>query len=335
MPRAPHAPRQLADKILKGDRRALAQAITLVESSRAEHRVSAETLLSRLTPHAGRSMRIGITGAPGVGKSTFIDALGMAAIGSSHRVAVLSVDPSSQITGGSILGDKTRMQKLSRNSAAFVRPSPAGGTLGGVHKRTRESMLLVEAAGYDVVIVETVGIGQSETAVAGMTDVFLLLVLPGGGDELQGIKRGVVELADFVLVNKADGELLGAAKKTVAEYANAMRYMRTRALDRQVPVQTCSALNSEGIAGVWTQILDFHVALQAGGELTARRAEQSRSWLWSELSDCLLSRLRENMAVSALLPEVQRQVERGELAPTVAARKILSVLDNKGSRHDR
>jgi LAO/AO transport system kinase len=250
----------------------------------------------------------------------------MLAIEQSCTVAVLSVDPSSQLTGGSILGDKTRMQELTRNSAAFVRPSPAGGTLGGVHRRTREAMLLVEAAGYDVVIVETVGIGQSETEVAGMTDVFLLLLQPGSGDELQGIKRGVIEMADFILVNKADGDLRSAAQKTVADYANALRYLRARSANWQVPVQTCSALTGEGIATIWQQVCDYHDALEVNGELAVRRAEQSRTWLWAELSACLLASLRENAAVDALLPDIERRVERGKLAPTVAARQLLARL---------
>jgi len=326
MPTAPADPELLADEVLAGDRRALARAITLVESSRTEHRAAAERLLTRLTPHAGNSRRLGITGAPGVGKSTFIDALGMVAIAQGCKVAVLSVDPSSQLTGGSILGDKTRMQELTRNGAAFVRPSPAGGTLGGVHRRTRESMLLVEAAGYDVVIVETVGIGQSETAVAGMTDVFLLLILPGGGDELQGIKRGVVEMADFVLVNKADGELRSVAEKSVADYANALRYLRPRTSNWQVPVRPCSALTRDGIAEIWQQVCDYHADLLADGELPVRRAAQSRTWLWTELSECLLASLRENAAVNALLPDIERRVEQGELAPTVAARQLLTHL---------
>jgi len=323
---APADPEQTADKVLAGDRRALAQAITLVESSRPEHRAAAERLLTRLTPHAGGSRRLGITGAPGVGKSTFIDALGTLAIAQHCRVAVLSIDPSSQLTGGSILGDKTRMQELARDSAAFVRPSPAGGTLGGVHRRTRESILLVEAAGHDVVIVETVGIGQSEIAVADMTDVFLLLMLPSGGDELQGIKRGVVEMADFVLVNKADGELQTAAQKTAADYTNALRYLRPRTANRQVPVQTCSALTGAGIAEIWRQICDYHGALLSSSELTARRADQSRSWLWAELADCLLTSLRANAAVKTILPDIERQVEQGELAPTVAAQLLLARL---------
>jgi len=326
MPTATADPELLADEVLAGDRRALARAITLVESSRTEHRAAAERLLTRLTPYAGNSRRLGITGAPGVGKSTFIDALGMVAIAQGCKVAVLSVDPSSQLTGGSILGDKTRMQKLTRDGAAFVRPSPAGGTLGGVHRRTRESMLLVEAAGYDVVIVETVGIGQSETAVAGMTDVFLLLILPGGGDELQGIKRGVVEMADFVLVNKADGELRSVAEKSVADYANALRYLRPRTSNWQVPVQTCSALTGDGIAEIWQQVCGYHTDLLADGELPVRRAAQSRTWLWTELSECLLASLRENAAVNALLPDIERRVEQGELAPTVAARQLLAQL---------
>lgn len=323
MASAPADPERLADELLAGERRALARAITLIESTRPEHRADAERLLARLTPVRTTSRRLGITGVPGVGKSTFIDALGMVAIGERCRVAVLSVDPSSQLTGGSILGDKTRMQALARNPSAFVRPSPAGGTLGGVHKRTREAVLLVEAAGYDLVIVETVGIGQSETAVAGMTDVFLLLMLPGGGDELQGIKRGVVEMADFVMVNKADGELEHAARQTVADYANALRYLRPRTSHRPVPVTACSALTGAGIAEAWQQICTYHAELQASGELAKRRAEQARVWFWAELSEALLARLQGDATVKALLPDLERQVTEGSLAPTLAARRIL------------
>ena len=324
MPATPADFEQLADEVLAGDRRALARAITLMESSRADHRAAAERLLARVAPQAGKSRRLGITGTPGVGKSTFIDALGMLAIAQGCKVAVLSIDPSSQLTGGSILGDKTRMQELARSSAAFVRPSPAGSTLGGVHRRTRESILLVEAAGYDLVIVETVGIGQSEAAVAGMTDIFLLLILPSGGDELQGIKRGVMEMADFVLVNKADGDLQTAAQRTAADYANALRYLRPRTANRQIPVQTCSALTGDGIEAVWQQICDYHDALAAGGELTKRRAEQSKNWLWAELSESLLATLRNDAAVNAMLADIERRVERGELAPTVAANQVLA-----------
>lgn len=323
MAAAPADPERLAGELLAGERRALARAITLIESTRPEHRASAEQLLARLTPAAGKSRRLGITGVPGVGKSTFIDALGMVAIAAHCKVAVLSVDPSSQLTGGSILGDKTRMQALARHPQAFVRPSPAGGTLGGVHKRTREAVLLVEAAGYDLVIVETVGIGQSETAVAGMTDVFLLLMLPGGGDELQGIKRGVVEMADFVMVNKADGALALAARQTVADYANALRYLRPRTAHRQVPVTACSALTGDGVAEAWQQICAYHDELLASGELAGRRAVQARSWFWSELSDTLLARLRDDETVKALLPDIERQVAEGSLAPTLAARRII------------
>ncbi len=255
----------------------------------------------------------------------------MTAIGEQHRIAVLSVDPSSQLTGGSILGDKTRMHELARHPAAFVRPSPAGGALGGVHRRTRESMLLVEAAGYDLVIVETVGIGQSETAVADMTDVFLLLMLPAGGDELQGIKRGVVELADFILVNKADGELLGAAQKTVADYANALRYLRPRTPDRPVPVLACSALTGDGVAETWKLICAYHAWLETSGALATRRSDQARSWLWTELSETLLARLRDDAAVKARLPEIERQVADGTLAPAIAARELLEKFGRGGT----
>jgi len=241
----------LAEGVVNGNRRALAQAITLIESTRPDHRTAASDLLQRLMPQAGHSIRVGISGVPGVGKSTFIEALGNHVIDAGHRVAVLTVDPSSAISGGSILGDKTRMELLSRRPEAYIRPSPAGKTLGGVTRRSREALILCEAAGYDVVIVETVGVGQSETRVADMTDMFILLQLPGGGDELQGIKRGIMELADLILINKADGELKALAGRSAADYRNALRLLHPRSANWKVEVQTCSARDGRGIAEVW------------------------------------------------------------------------------------
>ncbi|MGK9233174.1 methylmalonyl Co-A mutase-associated GTPase MeaB [Inquilinus limosus] len=310
----------MAARIRGGDRRALARAITLVESRRADHRERAEALLEALAPVAGGAVRIGISGPPGVGKSTFIEAFGLHLTGRGHRVAVLAVDPSSQRSGGSILGDKTRMELLTRDPAAFIRPSPAGATLGGVARRTRETMLLCEAAGYDVVIVETVGVGQSETAVAQMVDVFLLLLLPGAGDELQGIKRGIVEVADILVVNKADGELKGAANHAAAEYRHALALLRGTG-GWTPPVLQCSALENRGIDKVWDTIGRFRA--QMGEALAERRAEQARSWLWRELGDGLLDALRSHPAVAAALPGLEADVVAGRLLPTAAARRLL------------
>ena len=272
MPAAVPDVERLSEAIRAGDRRALARAITLVESTRPDHRAGAERLLEALLPHAGRSVRIGITGVPGVGKSTFIERFGLHVIGQGHRIAVLAVDPSSKRSGGSILGDKTRMQDLSTNRDAYIRPSPAGATLGGVARRTREAMLVCEAAGFDVVLVETVGVGQSETAVADMVDMFVLLLLPGGGDELQGIKRGIVELAELVIVNKADGDLADAALRTAADYRNALRLLRPPSPNWRVAVERCSALTGEGIPEVWRTVERYREVLGATGEIASRRA---------------------------------------------------------------
>lgn len=310
----------MAARIRGGDRRALARAITLIESRRADHRDQAEALLEVLAPTAGGAVRIGISGPPGVGKSTFIEAFGLHLTGQGHRVAVLAVDPSSQRSGGSILGDKTRMELLTRDPAAFIRPSPAGETLGGVARRTRETMLLCEAAGYDVVIIETVGVGQSETAVAQMVDAFLLLLLPGAGDELQGIKRGIVEVADILVVNKADGDQKGAANHAAAEYRHALALLRGKR-GWTPPVLQCSALENRGIDKVWETVGRFRS--QMGGTLAERRADQARSWLWRELGDGLLDALRCHPAVAAALPELEAEVAAGHLLPTAAARRLL------------
>ncbi|KRP25038.1 MAG: protein kinase, partial [SAR92 bacterium BACL16 MAG-120322-bin99] len=262
----------LAAAIKAGDRRALAKGITLVESTRSDHRQQAAELLETLMPATGNSIRIGISGVPGVGKSTFIEAFGNLLLERGHRVAVLAVDPTSAVTGGSILGDKTRMETLAFAKNAFVRPSPAGKTLGGVTRRTRESLLLCEAAGFDVILVETVGVGQSETAVADMTDMFVLLLLPAGGDELQGIKRGIMELADLVLVNKADGEQTNSANQTMADYRSALHFMKSRFASWQPQVLACSSLKNSGIAEVWQEVESFRSTTTASGELQQHRA---------------------------------------------------------------
>ncbi|MDA9574237.1 MAG: methylmalonyl Co-A mutase-associated GTPase MeaB [Porticoccaceae bacterium] len=313
----------LAQQILAGDRRALAKAITLVESTRADHGEQAVQLLAELMPHTGKSIRIGVSGAPGVGKSTFIESLGNYLTGQGHQVAVLAVDPTSAVSGGSILGDKTRMEALSVNPKAFVRPSPAGTTLGGVTRRTRESLLLCEAAGYDVIIVETVGVGQSETAVSDMTDMFLLLLSPGGGDDLQGIKRGIMELADLVLVNKADGDQANLVNQTLSDYRGALQFMQARTPGWTPKVNSCSALEGQGIAQAWAVVEDFRAVLTESGELEGLRARQAKAWMWAETAAELLADLRNHPAVSSLVPELEAAVLAGELPAIVAAQRLI------------
>ena len=315
---------ELALAVRECDRRALARAITLVESTRPDHRADAVALLEALLPATGGAMRVGISGAPGAGKSTFIETLGVHLVDGGHRVAVLAVDPSSARSGGSILGDKTRMEELSRRPEAFIRPSPSGGTLGGVARRTREALLVCEAAGFDVVLVETVGVGQSEVAVAGMVDLFLLLLAPGGGDELQGVKRGIVELADLLVVNKCDGALADLARHTAADYAHALHVVRTRdheAIDR---VRTCSALLGEGIDELWNGVEDLVRAARASGELVDRRTDQARAWMWSEVTDTLLDDLRADAAVRARIDALEHDVSCGTMSPAAAARQVLA-----------
>ncbi|MEV4626953.1 methylmalonyl Co-A mutase-associated GTPase MeaB [Micromonospora sp. NPDC049523] len=315
--------------VLAGAPAWIARAITLVESRRPDHRALAQQLLVALTPHAGNTRRIGITGVPGVGKSTFIDALGSHLTTEGHRVAVLAVDPSSTRTGGSILGDKTRMTRLATDPAAFVRPSPTAGTLGGVAKATREAMVVVEAAGYDVVLVETVGVGQSETTVAEMVDSFLLLALARTGDQLQGIKKGVLELADVIAVNKADGPHADDARAAARELGGALRLLRTGEAGWQPPVLTCSALEGTGLTEVWQQLVRHQETLSASGELAARRRRQQVGWLWAMVRTGLLDELREHPAVSALAPELERQVLDGSLTPTLAAERLLAVFTGR------
>jgi LAO/AO transport system kinase len=312
---------ELAQAVIDGDRRALARAITLVESTRPDHRAQAETLLANVLPAAGGAIRVGVSGAPGAGKSTLIEALGLYLVGQGHRVAVLAVDPSSTRSGGSILGDKTRMEQLTRSPDAFVRPSPTGGTLGGVARRTREAMLLCEAAGFDVVLVETVGVGQSEVKVAAMVDLFVVLVAPGGGDELQGLKRGIMELADLVVVNKADGDLAATAAHTAADYSAALHLVRPRIAGWSARVLTCSALLGQGIAEVWAAVEEFRTAVAE--TLPVLRAGQNRDWMWSEVTDSLLDALSADTDAAALARRLEAEVAAGTMAPTTAARAVV------------
>lgn len=319
-------PAALADLIRGGDRATLARAITLIESKRADHRQTAHLLVQDLLPQSGRAVRLGITGAPGAGKSTTIDALGTYLTEKGHKVAVLAVDPSSSRTGGSILGDKTRMARLSIDANAFIRPSPSSGTLGGVAAKTRETMLLCEAAGYDVIIIETVGVGQSETAVADMTDFFLVLMVAGAGDELQGIKKGIVELADMIAVNKADGDNIARARGAASEYKAALHILTPRSLTWYPPVITYSALTGDGIGDLWSNVVDHKNKMTASGELAGRRREQQVKWMWTMLEERLTARLRSDAAVRAKVKQAEAAVAAGKLAPTLAVEEIAAML---------
>jgi len=316
----------LATAIRAGDRATLARAITLIESKRTDHRHSAHLLVQELLPATGNAVRLGITGAPGAGKSTTIDALGTYLTGLGHKVAVLAVDPSSSRTGGSILGDKTRMARLAVDDNAFIRPSPSSGTLGGVAAKTRETMLLCEAAGYDVLIVETVGVGQSETTVADMTDFFLVLMVAGAGDELQGLKKGIVELADMIAVNKADGDNVARAKLAAADYRGALHILAPRSPSWSSPVTTYSALTGDGIPQLWAQVLAHKEKMTASGELAQRRREQQVKWMWTMLDERLTARLRSDPAVRSKVKAAEAQVASGKLAPTLAVEEIAALL---------
>jgi LAO/AO transport system kinase len=314
----------LASLLIAGDRRALARAVTLAESTRADHRAEAERLVESILPHTGGATRLGITGPPGAGKSTFIERFGLDGLKRGRRLAVLAVDPASKRGGGAILGDKTRMAELSRAENAFIRPSPSGETTGGVGRRTREAILICEAAGFDTVIVETVGAGQSETAVAEMTDMFVLILPPAAGDELQGLKRGIIELADLVLINKADGELLEHANRAAADYANALRLIPPAAPGWEVPVRAISALTGAGVDAVWDDVARFRAALEASGDWSRRRALQARAALWSEIGEGLRERFRAAPAVAARLADIEREVMTGSRTPADGARVLLT-----------
>jgi LAO/AO transport system kinase len=316
---------RLARGIRSGERALIARAITLVESRRADHRRAARELVQQLLPATGQAVRLGITGAPGVGKSTTIDALGTFLTGQGRKVAVLAVDPSSARTGGSILADKTRMAQLSADPNAFVRPSPSSGTLGGVAAKTRESMLICEAAGFDVVMVETMGTGQSETAVADMTDFFLVLMLPGAGDELQGLKKGVVEFADMIAINKADGDNRARARAAAAEYRAALHILGARP-HWSPPVVTYSALTREGIPELWAKVLEHRTRMGAAGELAVRRSEQQVKWMWTMLEERIATRLRSDPALRARLPRLEAAVAEGAMSASMAVEELAAVL---------
>ncbi|MEO8506605.1 MAG: methylmalonyl Co-A mutase-associated GTPase MeaB [Betaproteobacteria bacterium] len=313
---------RLATGIRAGDRRTLAKAITLAESTRAEHQAVARAVMAELLPATGHALRMGITGSPGVGKSTLIEGLGLHLVAAGHRVAVLAVDPSSSVSGGSVLGDKTRMEELARHPHAFIRPSPASGTLGGVAAHTREAILFVEAAGFDIVIVETVGVGQSETDVANLTDVFVLMQLPNAGDDLQAIKKGIVELADIIVYNKRDLDP-AAADRAMAQTAGALTLLRPASTHWKPPVLGASALQREGIAAFWREVLRCRDTLAAAGELAAKRRRQALAWTWHLIDSGLRERFRGNRAVRDALPNILRQVEAGTLTPTAAAAQML------------
>jgi LAO/AO transport system kinase len=313
------------ESLVRGDRRALARAITLIESTREEHQHAAQALLESLLPRTGKSLRIGVTGVPGAGKSTFIEAFGLHLLDNDRKVAVLAVDPSSPNAGGSILGDKTRMERLSRAPNAFIRPSPAAGSLGGVAHKTRESMLLCEAAGYDVIVVETVGVGQSEFEVASMVDFSLVLLLPNAGDELQGIKRGIMEIADALVVNKADADSIEQAEQTRSHYENAVRLLSSPD-SWTPPVMTCSALRKQNIDGVWKMILEHHRTASANGRLARKRAQQNAHWMRRLLHELIERRLRQNEETRELLATLEQQVVAGELTPQAAAKRISSAI---------
>ena len=313
------------DGVLKKKRAIIAKSITLIESALPAHQQLAQNILDGLLPYAGNAVRIGISGVPGVGKSTFIESFGMMLIEKGHRVAVLAVDPSSSRSGGSIMGDKTRMERLALQPNAFIRPSPTSGTLGGVAKKTRESMIICEAAGHDVILIETVGVGQSETAVASMVDFFLVLMLAGAGDELQGIKKGILELADAIVINKADGNNIERAKEARSEYESALHLIESKSAVWSVPVLTCSALTMDGLEEVWKTILDHRKKLTDAAELDEKRRLQAIDWMWALVENGLKDRFFNNPLVKAQLPNIVAAVEKGKTSPTAAANELLSM----------
>lgn len=311
--------------VLEHNRQVLAKTITLIESSHPSHHDLAYTIVDKLLPYTGKAVRVGITGVPGVGKSTFIESFGMSLVQQGHRVAVLAVDPSSKRSGGSIMADKTRMEKLAVEEKAFIRPSPAGGILGGVARKTRETMLVCEAAGFDVLIVETVGVGQSETTVASMVDFFLLLMLAGAGDEIQGIKKGVLELAEAVAVNKADGDNIAKAEQARKDYETALHFLNPSSPNWTPPVLTCSSTEMTGIDEIWKTILAHREKLSKSGELEEKRQKQALDWMWSLVEEGLKERFYKNSDVKKVLPKIRRDVEKGRISPTAAADKLLFI----------
>lgn len=317
---------QFAEGVAAGDRAMLARAITLIESTKPEHQALAQQVLQQLLPRTGGAIRLGITGVPGVGKSTTIDQLGMNLVESGLKVAVLAVDPTSRRTGGSILGDKTRMSQLSQSPNAFIRPSPSAGTLGGVARKTRETMAIVEAAGFDVVIVETVGVGQSETAVADMVDFFLVLLLPGGGDDLQGIKKGIIELADMIAINKADGDNVMRAERAAAEYRNALHILAPQSATWSPPVLTISGATNVGLDKLWAKILQHRELMTATGEFAQRRREQAVGWMRDMLEARLMDALHSNAKVASELPQIEADVREGRLLPTLAVDRVMTLM---------
>jgi LAO/AO transport system kinase len=325
----PIDPQTYIDGILAGDRRMLSKAITLIESALPSHQEAARRMLGALLPRTGAAVRLGITGVPGVGKSTFIESFGTMLVGAGRRVAVLAVDPSSARSGGSVMADKTRMDRLSVEPRAFIRPSPSGGTLGGVARKTRETMLVCEAAGYDVIIVETVGVGQSETTVASMVDFFLVLLLAGAGDELQGIKKGILELADALAINKADGDNLGPAKKAARVLESALSLLQPASPLWTPPVLLCSAREMTGVDAIWKAVLRHREAFSSSRELEGKRRQQAVDWMWSLVDEGLKKRFVHQPEIKKQLPRILREVERGTLAATAAADKLLFLLDNK------
>ena len=317
------------DGVLYRERRMVSKTITIIESSLPAHQALARKIIDSLLPHTGKAVRLGITGVPGVGKSTFIESLGMSLVQDNHRVAVLAVDPSSNRSGGSVMADKTRMEKLAAEDNAFIRPSPSGGALGGVARKTRETMLICEAAGYDVIIVETVGVGQSESTVASMVDFFLVLMLAGAGDELQGIKKGILELADAVAITKADGDNVAKAKKAAGIYQNALHFLRPASPTWIPPVLTCSAVEQAGVKEIWQSVLIHREKLTDSGELELKRRQQALDWMWSLIEEGLRNRFNQNPEVKKHLPRLTRAVEKGITAPTLAAEELLFFLDNQ------
>jgi LAO/AO transport system kinase len=322
------------DGVLAKNRRIVAKTITLIESSLPSHQKKAKVIIDALLPYAGKAVRIGITGVPGVGKSTYIESFGMQLVNQGHRVAVLAVDPSSSKSGGSIMGDKTRMEKLSLESQAFIRPSPSGCTLGGVARRTRETIIVCEAAGFDVLIVETVGVGQSETTVASMVDFFLVLMLAGAGDELQGIKKGVLELADAIAINKADGNNIENTKKAKIEYEKALSLLTPSSKTWSPPVLTCSAVTMDGIDEIWQTILDHRKKIETSGELAEKRSKQALDWMWALVEEGLIDRFYKNSKVKKSLPKIVKSVKKGKTGPTVAAHKLLYLHDQSFSESE-